>query len=302
MAPDGRGGLGERAIELYAAVNFLVIGLSHLLQPRAWVDFFVWLRTKGHTGVFLNGMLSLAFGSIIVAFHNVWAGLEAAAISAFHMMFGAAMAPRPHAGVLRVATLQFGHPYAVIAVATDREQSDRTAHLGPWGQMPVCAECNQHFAQTIDLAVSRQSAEGLERYRWGVKKPSEIAKLRQDAMKLVAECEGDFAGASFGLMPDEAKSVLVGSFLPAVAMRRADDEGFVHFTDAQVRDGSWRQHPVDWRQGVKFFGDDAAIDRLIGMLNEQGVNVKKSRPRATTWSSCASAACPTSSPARAIST
>jgi hypothetical protein len=65
----------EKAIELYAALNFLVIGLSHLLQPRAWVDFFVWLRSKGHTGVFANGMLSLSFGSLIVAFHNVWGGL-----------------------------------------------------------------------------------------------------------------------------------------------------------------------------------------------------------------------------------
>ena len=64
-----------RAIEMFAALNFLVIGLSHLLQPRAWVEFFAWLRSKGHTGVFLNGMLSLLFGSIIVSFHNVWTGL-----------------------------------------------------------------------------------------------------------------------------------------------------------------------------------------------------------------------------------
>jgi hypothetical protein len=65
----------ERGIELFAALNFLVIGLSHLLQPRVWVDFFVWLRSKGHAGVFANGMLSLSFGSIIVSFHNVWGGL-----------------------------------------------------------------------------------------------------------------------------------------------------------------------------------------------------------------------------------
>jgi hypothetical protein len=65
----------EKAIELYAALNFLVIGLSHALQPRVWVDFSVWLRSKGHTGVFVNGFLSLGFGSIIVAFHNVWSGL-----------------------------------------------------------------------------------------------------------------------------------------------------------------------------------------------------------------------------------
>jgi hypothetical protein len=65
----------ERAVEIFAAVNFLVIGLSHTFQPRTWVDFFVWLRSKGHAGVFVNGFLSLTFGSLIVAFHNVWTGL-----------------------------------------------------------------------------------------------------------------------------------------------------------------------------------------------------------------------------------
>jgi hypothetical protein len=65
----------ERAIEMFAAINFLVTGLSHLLQPRGWVEFFIWLRSKGHAGVFVNGLLSLSFGSVVVAFHNVWSGL-----------------------------------------------------------------------------------------------------------------------------------------------------------------------------------------------------------------------------------
>ena len=65
----------ERAIEIFAVVNFAVIGLSHIVQPRAWVHFFVLLRAKGHPGVFANGMLSLMVGSIIVSFHNVWSGL-----------------------------------------------------------------------------------------------------------------------------------------------------------------------------------------------------------------------------------
>jgi hypothetical protein len=64
----------ERAIEIYAAIQFLIIGLSHLLQPRAWVDFFVLLRQHGHAGVFANGFLSLLFGSLVVAFHEVWTG------------------------------------------------------------------------------------------------------------------------------------------------------------------------------------------------------------------------------------
>ena len=65
----------ERAIQIFAAVNFIVIGLSHIVQPRVWVEFFVMLRAKGRAGVFLNGMLSLFVGSLIVAFHNVWTGL-----------------------------------------------------------------------------------------------------------------------------------------------------------------------------------------------------------------------------------
>jgi hypothetical protein len=67
----------ERSIELLAGIQFLIIGCSHLVQPRVWVTFFITLRERGHTGVFMNGFLSLWFGSIVVAFHNVWAGLPA---------------------------------------------------------------------------------------------------------------------------------------------------------------------------------------------------------------------------------
>jgi hypothetical protein len=65
----------EKAIEIFVALFLSVIGLSHILQSRAWVDFFVLLRGKGYLGVFVNGFLSLSFGSLIVAFHNVWTGL-----------------------------------------------------------------------------------------------------------------------------------------------------------------------------------------------------------------------------------
>lgn len=65
----------EKATEIFAALFLTVIGISHIAQPRAWVDFFVWLRGKGYAGVFVNGFLALSFGSLIVAFHNVWEGL-----------------------------------------------------------------------------------------------------------------------------------------------------------------------------------------------------------------------------------
>ena len=67
----------ERAIEGFAAVCLLGVGLSHALQPLAWVEFFVWLRGQGRCAVFLEGLLSLNFGALVVAFHNVWVGLPA---------------------------------------------------------------------------------------------------------------------------------------------------------------------------------------------------------------------------------
>lgn len=65
----------ELAIQKLAVICFLVIGLSHIFQHRAWAEFFIKLRAQGATGVFLIALLHLPMGALIVAFHNVWHGL-----------------------------------------------------------------------------------------------------------------------------------------------------------------------------------------------------------------------------------
>jgi len=65
----------ERALEIFAVVHLTVIGLSHIVFHRAWAEFFVWLTARGRSGAFANGFMSLAFGSMVVAFHQVWSGL-----------------------------------------------------------------------------------------------------------------------------------------------------------------------------------------------------------------------------------
>lgn len=65
----------ETSVEKLVAINFLVIGLSHLLQPRIWVRFFIMLREKGEVGSFLNGFVHFPLGAFVVAFHNVWHGV-----------------------------------------------------------------------------------------------------------------------------------------------------------------------------------------------------------------------------------
>ena len=68
----------EHAVQIYAIINLAVIGMSHVVKPRVWVDFFVFLRERGGVGVFVVAILNLIFGSIIVAFHNVWSGIPLA--------------------------------------------------------------------------------------------------------------------------------------------------------------------------------------------------------------------------------
>jgi len=65
----------EHAVQIYAIINLTVIGISHVVRPHVWVDFFVFLRERGEAGVFAVAFLNLIFGSIIVAFHNVWSGI-----------------------------------------------------------------------------------------------------------------------------------------------------------------------------------------------------------------------------------
>ncbi len=71
------GGLSvvEEAVRIFFVIHMGVMGTSHVLQPKVWVDFFVRLREWGEPGVFVAGFLSLMFGSIVVAFHNVWQGV-----------------------------------------------------------------------------------------------------------------------------------------------------------------------------------------------------------------------------------
>jgi hypothetical protein len=64
-----------RSVEMLAIILFGVVGLSHILQPRAWAEFFILLRGKGEAGAFMDGLLNLPLGAIIVGFHNIWSGI-----------------------------------------------------------------------------------------------------------------------------------------------------------------------------------------------------------------------------------
>ena len=63
----------EHPVEALLAIPLLIIGLSHILQPGMWRDFFVSLHAMGPRGVVWR-VFVLEFwpAAIIVAFHQEW--------------------------------------------------------------------------------------------------------------------------------------------------------------------------------------------------------------------------------------
>lgn len=65
------------AVQALLAFPFLIMGLSHIFQPKMWIDFFAYLHGLGTTGVVLRIFcLELIPAMVIIAFHSVWTGPE----------------------------------------------------------------------------------------------------------------------------------------------------------------------------------------------------------------------------------
>jgi hypothetical protein len=64
----------QRAVEIFALIHLLPLGVSHILKRKVWAEFFISLSEKGRSGVLFHSFLSLWFGSIIAGFHSVWKG------------------------------------------------------------------------------------------------------------------------------------------------------------------------------------------------------------------------------------
>ncbi|MDX1396486.1 MAG: hypothetical protein R3195_19045 [Gemmatimonadota bacterium] len=73
----------ERGVEIFAAINLIVMGLSHIFAPAAWKEFFTLLHSKGAAGSIMNCFLSIGFGGFIVAFHPGFDGIVPALLTIY---------------------------------------------------------------------------------------------------------------------------------------------------------------------------------------------------------------------------
>jgi len=137
----------------------------------------------------------------------------------------------------------------------------------------VCTVCNGHFSGTIDLALTRDSMEGLERYRWGIKTPEEVERFLYRNLVLRAQDMGDFSGAQIRLGPGDSERPFTAEIVPSAVIRKRGSDSFVPFSEAQILSGEWNNETVDHTRGVKLFGPEDATTRMQLALEQQGVTL-----------------------------
>lgn len=61
----------ELRIEWFGGLLLIIIGLSHVVQPKLWVRLFIDLFALPYAGLIV-GVFTVPFGLLIVAGHNTW--------------------------------------------------------------------------------------------------------------------------------------------------------------------------------------------------------------------------------------
>ncbi len=106
-----------QAVQAVLALPFLLMGISHIVQPKMWTDFFTYLHGLGTTGVvFRTFALELIPAAVIVAFHSVWSGPETV-ISVYGVLLGLKIAISllaPSVGLRSLALAQRNHNVSFI--------------------------------------------------------------------------------------------------------------------------------------------------------------------------------------------
>ena len=58
-------------IARFFSVSLFLVGVSHVVQPRLWRDFFIRIKETGVAGIII-AMYTLPQGLLIVLGHNIW--------------------------------------------------------------------------------------------------------------------------------------------------------------------------------------------------------------------------------------
>jgi hypothetical protein len=122
----------------------------------------------------------------------------------------------------------------------------------------VCKACNDYFANNLEPSLARDSLEGFDRFRYGLKPPSEFSSLGKRSTSRVQIAEGPYAGAWAFTVKGDSTSIM--SF-PQIGFSKSADGPFEwHMLDAV---------PTLDELKAKGYGPEPAHLRLCGCSQEE---------------------------------
>jgi hypothetical protein len=136
----------------------------------------------------------------------------------------------------------------------------------------VCDQCNQYFGNNLEIFLARDTFEGQQRFKYGIKSPEEFKSVGRDSRIIVKSAEGDFAGCYMQRYYCAEKGELVVKPLPQVGFMMARQNKYHYFlldeipTMAELHDDGYQEtHPRP------IVGLEVDSDELSSRLADKGI-------------------------------
>ena len=139
--------------------------------------------------------------------------------------------------------------------------------------------CNQHFGDTLDLFLTRDSAEALLRFRHRLKDPADMRGMFKRRVRARLPLDGSkWGGIYLDLVPPpEGELEPNVDMVPQVGFERDDGKGWDYFTEEEIRERpevverikrDYSKLRIVWYEGQPM------KDRVLALLAEKGVRFK----------------------------
>ncbi len=139
-----------------------------------------------------------------------------------------------------------------------------------WTLDCVCDECNQHFADNLELPLGRDSREAIARLELGLKPPMAAAQLLSRRVKTSLEDPGQFGGIRLKMAVSEDGTEVVPVPVPQVGFRR-EHGNWVFLTEAELTPERLEEYEGPAQVEIRIHGIGADCDRLKNRLAAAGI-------------------------------
>lgn len=136
----------------------------------------------------------------------------------------------------------------------------------------VCDNCNKFFGDNLEIALARDSIEGLQRFDHNIKKPSEFKTIGKSSRLEMKMPDGEFKGAyCYPQYSHEAQRVLSYP-LPQLGFLKNGIREYFLLDEIPDKDYFLKDFNPQDPQAVIFFGcDSAVVDKI---MKDRGITLK----------------------------